>query len=140
MMKKLRNSALGLGMVLGLLLLPSAQAEAAFEGTDLDGKWEFFALGYYEVFTTYCFGSLTIEGGEIVAGEGQYHSAPTRFRGSLGLSPGGQVVGNIAGTYDGGAYHYEFVSGQMNPRKDTIVGSGRNHSWWMCTFYLVKTN
>jgi len=135
-----KNLVLGLGLAAWLLLLPAAPAGAAFEGPDLDGNWEFFALGYYEVFTTYCFGSLTVLDGEIVAGSGQYHSAPTTFRGSLGLSPGGQVVGNIAGRYDGGEYHYEFVSGQMNPRKDTIVGSGRNHNWWMCTFYLVKTN
>jgi hypothetical protein len=126
---------------LGLTLAPAGPASAQFQTTDLDGKWELFALGYYEVFTTYAFGTLTIETGLITEGSGKYHSENATYGGGLNLAPSGTLNGSITGTRaGGGTFSYEIIAGQLNPRKDTIVGSGRSADWWKCTFYLIKTN
>ena len=124
-----------------LLLVPVGPASAGFDTADLDGNWEFFALGYYEVYTTYAFGSLTFDTGLIIQGSGQYHSSPAQYGGGLNLAGDGSLTGQISGTYaDGESFSYQILSGRMNSRKDAIVGSGQNHLWWMCTFYLIKTN
>lgn len=131
---------IGLSLIALLLLLSLAgPARAQFQSSDLDGKWEVFILGYYEVFTTYAFGTLTVETTRIVDGSGQYHSAPAEYGGALNLNADGSVNARIEGYYTGGSFGFDLLSGRMNPRKDTIVGSGRNDSWWMCTFYLIRT-
>ncbi len=128
-------------VIMILILIPAHPASAGFATSDLDGNWEFFALGYYEVFTTYAFGTLKVENGQITAGSGQYHSSPAEYGGALNLAANGSLTGQVNGSFiDGGSFSYDILSGRMNPRKDTIVGSGRNHKWWMCTFYLIKTN
>ena len=124
-----------------LVLAPAGPASAQFQTSDLDGNWEFFVLGYYEVFTTYAFGDIKVDTGLITQGIGQYHSSEAEYGGALNLAADGSLTGQISGSYNGGeAFFYDILSGRMNPRKDTIVGSGRTHSWWMCTFYLIKTN
>ena len=132
-----------IGLMLIALLLalaPAGVARAQFQTSDLNGKWEVFILGYYEVFTTYAFGSLTVDTAQIVDGSGQYHSSPASFGGAINLNQDGSVNARIEGYYGGGSFGYDLLTGRMNPRKDTIVGSGRNDSWWMCTFYLIKAD
>ena len=136
-LKRLFFFLAGLALVLGA----AGPASAGFDTSDLDGNWEFFALGYYEVFTTYAFGSLTINTGLITGGSGQYHSSPAQYGGAINLAADGSLTAEISGTYGGGdAFSYQILSGRMNSRKDAIVGSGQDHRWWMCTFYLIKTN
>ncbi len=127
-------------ILIALTMIPAGQARAQFQTSDLEGNWEVFILGYYEVFTTYAFGGLKVEGGLITQGSGQYHSSEAEYGGALNLAADGSLTGQISGSYAGGSFFYDILSGRMNPRKDTIVGSGRTHTWWMCTFYLIKTN
>ena len=129
-------------LVLALILAagPSPEpARAQPHISELDGTWDFFAYGYYEVFTTFCHGTIRLEKGSIVTGHGSYHTAPASFRGHLALDETGLISGQVAGRWsESDTFDYSLVSGRANPQKDTIVASGQDHNGWGCIYYLVR--
>ena len=124
----------------GLLIILLAASPALAQQTtdDLNGTWDFFAYGYYEVFTTYTYGTLTVDNGAVTGGNGSYHSAPTGFGGGLSIGPDGNITGSVWGAYTEDWFEYTILSGRMNPDGDTIVASGSDQRSWMCIYYFVR--
>jgi hypothetical protein len=137
-----RTRLLVTAVVLALTLAVSPVAGPALAQphiNDLNGTWDFFAYGYYEVFTTFCHGTIRLEKGSIVAGHGSYHTAPATFRGHLALDENGLITGQVAGRWsESDSFDYSLVSGRANPPRDTIVASGQDHNGWGCIYYLVR--
>jgi|GEM_PF-2636201 len=127
-------------LVLILAAGPAAgPARAQEDISALDGTWDFFAYGYYEVFTTFCHGTIRLEKGSIVAGHGSYHTAPATFRGHLALDQSGLITGRVAGRWgESETFNYSLVSGRANPPRETIVASGLDHNGWGCIYYLIR--
>ena len=94
----IHKKTLTLILALFLLLAAAPGLMAQQTVTDLNGTWDFFAYGYYEVFTTYCFGTLTVDNGAVTGGSGNYHSAPTGFGGGLSLDQDGEITGSGLGS------------------------------------------
>ena len=129
-----------ISMVAGLCLtlLAAFPVQAQQTTADLNGTWDFFAYGYYEVFTTYCFGTLTVDNSAVTGGSGNYHSAPTGFGGGLHIGDDGDISGSVYGAYSGNSFEYTIVSGRLNPDGDTVVASGTDQNGWMCIYYFVR--
>ncbi len=129
-----------LTILCGLFIILAAASPLRAQQTtaDLNGTWDFFAYGYYEVFTTYCFGTLTVDNGAVTGGSGSYHSAPTGFGGGLSMAPDGKITGSVWGAYTENWFEYTILSGRMNPDGDTIVASGYDQRSWMCIYYFVR--
>lgn len=125
-----------LTLFLCLAAVPGAMAQQTT--ADLNGTWDFFAYGYYEVFTTYCFGTLTVDNSAVTGGSGSYHSAPTGFGGGMYVGEDGEITGSVWGAYSENSFEYKILSGRMNPDHDTIVASGTDHKGWMCIYYFVR--
>ncbi|MBW1712763.1 MAG: hypothetical protein JRJ59_06415 [Deltaproteobacteria bacterium] len=123
-----------------LLVLAAPAAAATYTLADLDGNWDIYAHAYYEVNGAYHWGNFTVSDGVITGGAGSQNSTPCDYRGNVQIAPDGTVTGNIAGTFEGGAFFYELLSGRMNPSKDTIFANGHDHRFWMSIIFLVKTN
>ena len=121
-----------------VILSVAAPLQAQQTTSDLNGTWDFFAYGYYEVFTTYCFGTITVDNSAVTGGSGNYHSAPTGFGGGLHIGEDGDITGSVFGAYDGNSFEYTILSGRLNPDADTIVASGTDQNSWMCIYYFVR--
>lgn len=125
------------GLFFVLLVASPLQAQQTTD--DLNGTWDFFAYGYYEVFTTYSYGTITVDNSAVTGGNGSYHSAPTHFGGGLRIGPDGNITGSVFGAYtDEDWFEYTILSGRMNPDGNTIVASGTNHKSWMCIYYFIR--
>ena len=135
-MKNIRTLAILGGLFIILSAASPIQAQQTTE--DLNGTWDFFAYGYYEVFTTYSYGTITVDHSAVTSGSGSYHSAPTNFGGGLHVAADGNITGSVFGAYSEDWFEYTILSGRMNPDGDTIVASGHNQSSWMCIYYFVR--
>ncbi len=124
--------------------LTKASTLGDYTQTQLDGNWTFVATGYYEVFSTYNWGSLTINGASI-SGNGAHLGTLCTYRGGLTMDANGLVNGQVDGIFGSDTFSFSFYQGQMNEAKDTIISTGHysdsvRSSWMESTIIMVKTN
>lgn len=111
---------------------------------DLDGNWTFVAEGYYEVFSTFNWGNVALDGASI-SGTGAHLGTICTYRGGLTIDGNGLVNGQVDGIFGTDTFSFSFYQGQMNAAKDTIISTGHysdsvRSSWMESTIIMVKTN
>ena len=124
--------------------LTKASTLGDYTQTDLDGNWTIAAEGYYEVFSTYNWGNVTVDGASI-SGSGAHLGTLCTYRGGLTMDANGIVNGQVDGIFASDTFSFSFYQGQMNEARDTIISTGHysdsvRSSWMECTIIMVKTN
>ncbi len=124
--------------------LTKASTLGDYTQEDLTGNWNFFAMGYYEVFSTYNWGSVVLDA-DSVSGSGAHLGTQCTYRGALSVDANGLVNGQVDGIFDSNTFSFSFYQGQMNANKDTIISTGHysdsiRSSWMESTIIMIKTN
>ena len=115
------------------VVMIKVETEVPFYETDIDRIWTYAALGYYDVHDNFAYGQFQVGAGLFAEGVGAHHTEPCTFNGSLGLTQGGVVSGEVEGFWIEEredipdimhTFSWEVASAQMSGDKGTIVGTG----------------